>query len=437
MAALICSESKSKNIKFFILFGKNISYIMSSDNSIRAFRCFGSYGTSVKVDVTWIKIKNVMRTESLKNKAYVISIDVSGSMENEDRLISVKAGVKAQLNALVSILSKKKIYDMTKEEKNSYLSPKYIGHLAIYTFSNEVQLIYSNYTHPDKNPWDLVEELEPLYQTDLYRGISIPLEKIIELDENNIVSTFIVLTDGFPTVGLRDIKSYKSLFERIPRSTNFITVGVGNSYESRLIDLEPANFNHAHNQPNLVEFAASTLYHFVNSYGHSAEICSEGDPLSYTPIIGQIKLGTLFKDVERLTVLTDIEEDDLTLCFIDFAGNKHEISLELSQQEFIPREIIETYYRQRTVWLKHQLHLEGTKIVQKIKDEMDQWIYDEYSKPFKDELLEQIGLLDRNKHPRREDLLCSSQSLSASRNQSSYTSASGDPYYQPHYLNDD
>lgn len=410
---------------------------MSSQNSICAFRCFGSYGTSAKADVTWIRIKNVVETDSLKNKAYIISIDVSGSMDDENRLISVKAGVKAQLNTLVSILSKKKISEMSVDDKISYLSPKYIGHLAIYTFTDEVKLIYSNHMHPDENPWSLVEELEPLYQTNLYQGIATPLEKIIELDKNDIVSTFIVLTDGVPTVGSKDIKSYKSLFERIPHSTNFITVGVGSSYESRLLDLEPANFNHAQNQSNLVEFAASTLYHFVNSYGHSAEICSEGDPLPYKPIIGQIKLGTLFKDVERLTVLTDIDEEELSLCFVDFAGNKHEISIEISQQDTIPKDIIETYYRQRTVWLKHQLHLEGASFIKEIEDEMSQWTHADCFEPFKEELHEQINLLKRNKRTRREDLLCSSQSLSASRNQSSYTSASGDPYYQPHYLNDD
>src|SRR3989338_3772655 len=234
---------------------------MASCNGLEASVSYGSYGTKEKEEVIEVIVRCQEPKGDLREKGYVVCIDLSGSMQSENRLRAVKAGLLAQLDILVQELSSLSLTDLetkTRAEKTEYLSPKHLGHMSFVTFANTAQVAWSNSApeFSDMDPWTVVESFSARGNTALYDGVYLTLEQVTK---SCLPCTVLIMTDGSANKGFSDPGSFTQLYSLFPESCNLIAAGIGSQYSERLINISPVNFNHASTVDDLIDLAGNVI----------------------------------------------------------------------------------------------------------------------------------------------------------------------------------
>lgn len=335
---------------------------MAATNSSRAQVVYDDYGIKeYKTELCCVEIFDPERPGSLINKGLIFVIDISDSMNDDNRLSTVKIGMKTTLDLLIHKVSNLDLDDvetMPTQKKIKHLSE--IGYIAFITFAREINFVWDNGS--SENPYELISNLRGGDSTNLYGGVSMALSKCLEVKQP---CTVIILTDGDANLGYTDEASFKSLYSKFPSTSTLLSVGVGNDYRSKLLSISPVSFTHTLRPTQMIEFMGSVVSDFILSIG----ICGKLELIDlpcHRSLIGDSELGTLIQGRKR-TIMFSVypsskypthdpkqrisEKSKIRLSFQRFDGSLFTKEYPIERIEKLNDEWVEDYYREEAVRL--------------------------------------------------------------------------------------
>lgn len=342
---------------------------MASTTPLKATAVYDDYGTKAyKAELVEIKILNPEPAASLINKGLIFVIDVSGSMNFENRLATVKIGLQTTLDILVHKVSEAPLSEieiMDTNTKANFLQK--VGYIAFIVFGKLANLVWDSTSKV--NPYKVVNDLHADGNTNLYGGVNLALSKVNEVKQP---CTVIIFTDGDANESVTDKASFISLYGKFPSSTTLISAGIGNNYTSDLISLSPVSFSHIAGPTQMIEFMGSVISDFILAIGFQAKLELINVPV-FRALVGETNLGKLITNVPRTLMFSvyhssKYPKHDATqripkdarvkLIYQRFDGSQASMETEIQRVENLSDESVENYYREEAIRLiAHVSHL--------------------------------------------------------------------------------